>query len=216
MKKTYLCVLVIVIASTTQAQFDASNLSASLSGNYTMYKGYFQQKTPGVKIDLGYSINEKLRVSLGYTYHAPLKEASIIATTNGTDSKDEVSEIKYTFSTISLACNYTFIGTEEDVFSIYAPVGVSYVSVKYSEKMKGAATSGYTALDQLEPGKESGFTINLGLGAQYNIGKLRLFGDAGIALPANQQNGQYVENNIPSHFVFNAGVRIPFGERSSD
>ena len=114
---------------------------------------------------------------------------------------------------IGLAGNYTFIGTEEDVFSVYTPVGASYVSVKYKEELKEGIPDGYIAQDQVEPGKESGFTLNFGLGTQYNAGSIRIFGDAGVALAANQTNGMYVENNIPAHFVFNVGVRIPFGTR---
>ena len=210
----YLLVLVVLIAGNAKAQFDASYLSASLSGNYTMYKGNFQQKPPGVKFDVGYSLSEKSRISLGYTYHLPIKVASIISTSDGSVSKDVAAEIKYNFSTITLAFNYTFVGTEEDIFSVYAPIGASYVNVKYSEQMKEQASPGFTAQDQLEPGKESGFTINAGIGLQYQLSMLRIFGDGGIAFPANTQNGQYVVNNIPTHFVFNVGVRIPFGARS--
>ena len=214
MKKTiYLLSCAIIVASTATAQIDASNFSLSLSGNYTMYKGSFKKSTPGAKIDIGYSSSEKIRFSLGYTYQSPIKVPSTISTSNGSDSKEVASEIKYNFSTISFGANYTFINTEEDVFSLYAPVGVAYVMAKYKEGSMQAYPQGYTALNQLEPGKESGFTINAGLGTQYNMGAIRIFGDAGVAIPANQTNGQYVQNNIPLHFVFNAGIRIPFGMR---
>jgi len=216
MKTTMFTIVVAMLfAAPASAQFDASNLSGSLSGNYTMYKGEFQKSTPGAKIDLGYSITEKIRVSLGYTYHLPIKEASSIYASNGMDLKSLASEIKYNFMTIGVAMNYTFIGTEEDVFSVYTPVGANYVSAKYKEVLTEAIPDGYAAQDAIEPGKETGFTLNFGLGTQYNAGGLRFFGDAGIALAANQTNGQYVENNIPAHFVFNVGVRIPFGPRDS-
>lgn len=213
LKTTYLLVVACFMAATATAQFDPANFSASLSGNYTMYKGDFGKSTPGAKIDIGYSLTEKARISVGYTYHAPIKIPSSISATNGMDTKTISSEVKYKFSTISLTGSYTFIKTEEDPISIYTPIGVSYVSVKYSETGSQSIPAGYTAVDQLEPGKESGFTINVGLGAQYNMGSLRIFLDGGVALPANQANGQYVVNNIPAHFVFNAGIRIPFGTR---
>ena len=213
MKTIYLLLWASIVASTATAQIDASNFSASFSGNYTMYKGNFKKSTPGAKIDIGYSASEKVRFSLGYSYHAPIKVPSTISTSNGSDLKDVASEIKYNFSTISFAANYTFINTEEDIFSIYVPVGASYVIAKYKEESKVAYPQGYTPLNQLEPGKETGFTINAGLGAQYNLGTVRVFGDAGFAIPANQANGQYIQNNIPVHLVFNAGIRIPFGMR---
>ena len=206
-------VVALIIATTATAQFDPANFSASISGNYTMYKGDFQQKTPGAKIDIGYSLSGKARISAGYTYHAPIKEPSSITVTNGGEFKTLASEVKYKFSTISLTGTYTLIQTEEDPFSMYVPVGLSYVTAKYSEAATEPFPAGYTAVDQVAPGKETGFTINVGVGAQYNIGTLRVFADAGVGLPANQTNGQYTENNIPAHLVFNVGVRIPFGVR---
>ena len=60
-------------------------------------------------------------------------------------------------------------------------------------------------------GKESGFTINLGLGGEYKFGKPSVFGEAGIALPANKAGDAYIENYIPTHFFLNVGVKFSFG-----
>lgn len=216
MKKTVVLMVAIAFATVSQAQFDAANLYASVSGNYTMYKGDFQQKTPGVKLDIGYSFSEKVRGALGFTYHLPIKGASTVTASNGISSTSVPSEIVYNFTTISVLGNYTFGESEENPVSFYSPLGVALVMTKYKENLKGTLPTGYAATDQLEPGKESGFVMNLGLGAQYNFGSARAFADASLVLPANQVNNQYVANVIPSHLVFNAGIRIPFGARSSD
>ncbi|MEO6721883.1 MAG: hypothetical protein ABIN67_16060 [Ferruginibacter sp.] len=138
MKTTYTLVLAIIIASSAKAQFDPAKISASLSGNYTMYKGEFQKSTPGAKIDIGYGLTEKSRIALGYTYHMPIKVPSTIATNNGMESKTLASEVKYKFSTISLTGNYSFVGTDEDDFLLYAAIGAAYVMVKYDEQTKEA------------------------------------------------------------------------------
>jgi len=196
------------------AQFDVANFSASVSGNYTMYKKDFKESTPGVKLDLGYSINEKTRVGLGYTYHMAIKQPSVITSTDGIETSETPSDFKFNFMTISLAGNYTFVNTEEDPFSLYGMVGGSFVMVKYKEEPRSALPNGTIDSDQMEPGKENGLMINLGLGAQYNLGTIRAFADAGVAIPANQANDQYISNPIPFHIIFNAGIRIPFGTRS--
>ena len=89
------------------------------------------------------------------------------------------------------------------------------VLVSYKEKLKGTAPAGEDPMYDVVSGKDNGFTINLAVGTQYAMGgRMRLFADAGIALPANSVNGQYVENVIPSHFMFNAGVRFSLGTGS--
>jgi len=214
MKTIATLVIAMMFAFSASAQFDVANLSASVSGNYTKFMKDFKKSTPGVKLDLGYSGNEKVRVSLGYTYHLAIKEPSVITAFDGTENHEVPSEFKYKFTTISLLGNYTFVGTEEEKFSLYGQAGGAFVMVKMTEEPKGAMPAGTIDSDKMEDMKENGLTINLGLGAQYNLSTLRLFADAGVALPANQANDVYVSNPIPFHLSFNVGVRIPFGTRS--
>jgi len=204
----------VLCTSVAHAQFDVANFSASLSGNYTMYKKDFKENTPGIKFDLGYSLNDKTRIGLGYTYHMPIKIPSVITSFDGSNETQTPSDYKFNFTTISFVGNYTFINTEEDVFSLYGMVGGSFVMVKYKEEPRSPLPTGTIDSDQGEAGKENGLAINLGLGAQYNLGTLRIFADAGVGIPSNQANDLYISNPIPFHIIFNAGVRIPFGQRS--
>jgi hypothetical protein len=88
--------------------------------------------------------------------------------------------------------------------------------VNYKENITGSYDKNVYKYPQdlVEKTKENGFTINLGLGGEYRIGMPSVFGEVGLALPANQVNNSYVENVIPSHFTVNLGIKIPLG--SSD
>jgi hypothetical protein len=211
MKKTLASLCLLFIAGTAMSQFDASQLSIGLNGNYTMYKGNFQQKTPGVQLRLGYDISEKTSAYLAFNYGFPIKTASTIMYSNGTTSTSKESTVKYNFKTITLNANYNLIGNNNEGFSLLGGFGASYVLVNYEETPNATPPAGYIAQDQVEKSNESGFTINLNLGAQYRTGNLTPFFDAGFSFPANQQNGVYVENVIPAHFVINAGVKFHLG-----
>ncbi|HEV7780678.1 MAG TPA: hypothetical protein VGO58_05405 [Chitinophagaceae bacterium] len=191
-----------------------SQISVALGGNYTMYKGDFQKSTPGAQIRVGYAASERIRTELGFTYGFPITQASSVLVADGIGNTVDVdSEIKYKFKTISLLANYNFIGDEETSASLYGQFGASFVLVNYKEDITGSYDKNvYTnPLNQIGKTNESGFTINLGLGGEYRFGTPAVFAEAGIALPANQVGNTYVENVIPSHFVFNLGVRISFG-----
>ena len=212
MKKTLLILVIAMITvSAANAQLDFSNMRVDLGMNYTMYKGDFQEKTPGAKIRLSVPASEKAVLGLGFTYGFPIKIASEVSYSGGSSVP---SEIVFNFKTISLEFDYYFGGENEEGFSVYGSGRGGLVLVNWKEKLKGNAPSGQSPEDQLEPGSENGFTLNLALGGQYSLGKIRIFGDAGVGIPANQVNGQYVENVIPAHIIFNAGIRISLGQGS--
>lgn len=203
--------IAMIAAPVVNAQLDFSSLRVDVGANYTMYKGDFQQKTPGVKVRLSVPDNERIAAGVGFTYGFPIKIASVMAFSGGSTAP---SEVVFNFKTISLEVDYFFGGEKEEGLSVYASGRAGLVLVSYKEKLKGTAPSGEEPYDAVS-GKENGFTINLALGTQYAIGeRLRLFADAGVALPANQVGGQYVENVIPAHFMFNAGVRFSLGAGS--
>ena len=210
-KNLFILVIAMITTLTAGAQLDFSNIRVDVGANYTMYKGDFQQKTPGAKVRVSLLANEKIAVGLGFTYGFPIKIPTTVTYTGGGTVP---SEVIYNFKTISLDVNYYFGGEKEEGFSVYGAGGAGLVLVGFKEKIKGTAPAGQEPQDQLEPGTETGFSINLGLGGQYALGNAKIFADAGIALPANQVNGQYVENVIPAHFIFNIGVRFSFGSRS--
>ena len=203
-------VLAIFIAASSFSQF-----YAGVAGNYTDYKGDFQKSTAGAHIRAGYSFAEKISADLGFTYHSAIKQSSSVYITNeaGDDGIDVPSEINYKFKTITVSANYKFVGSEETAASFYGRFGLGIVLVSYDEKITGNYDKNTYQFpqDQVEKTNQNGFAINLGLGGDYKLGLPIIFGEAGIALPANKVNDAYVENVIPAHFVFNVGVRVPFG-----
>jgi opacity protein-like surface antigen len=211
MKKNLVFLLVFFTVSFAKAQPDFSDLRFDIGANYTMYKGDFQEKTPGAKIRVAVPFTEKVVVGLGFTYGFPIKTPSAVSLSGGGTAD---SEIKFNFKTITLEGDYYFGEEKEEGVSVYASARAGLVLVSYKETVKGTIPSGQEATDLIEKTSQTGFTLNGALGLQYALGNIKIFGDAGIALPANQVNGQYVSNPIPSHFMFNAGVRIGLG--SSD
>jgi len=207
MKKVSLFVLGFIAISSAQAQF-----SVGANANYTMYKQDFQKSTPGVGIRAGYEFSEKNGAYLGFTYGSPIKENSELVLIDGTNGNSESvpSEINYKFKTVSLWANRTFVGDAESTGKFYGSFGASFVMVNYKEEAKEKYGSNLSPVYELE-GKENGFTINLGLGGEYKIGKPAIFAEAGIALPANKVGNEYVENYIPTHFTLNLGVRLSIG-----
>jgi opacity protein-like surface antigen len=210
MKKRILTIMVLAITSfAAHAQLDFSQLRVELAGNYTMYKGDFQQKTPGAKFRVSLPVSEKAAAGLGFTYHLPVKVPSTVLISGGGST---ASEVVYNFKTITLDANYFFGGEKSEGFTAYGTGGASFILVSYKENITGTIPAGQEATDLLAKASLSGFGINLGLGAQYSLGKPKIFGEAGIALPANKVQNQYVSNPIPAHLTFNVGIRFALGE----
>lgn len=207
-KKLSLTALSLIFVLVTKAQPDFSDIRFDIGANYTMYKGDFQEKTPGIKIRAAVPFSEKMAMGLGFTYGFPIKTPSIVALTGGGTVP---SEIVFNFKTITLEADYFFGGEKETGVTVYGSGRAGFVLASYKEKLKGTIPAGEEPLDQVEATTESGFTLNGALGLQYALGAAKIFADAGVALPANQVNGQFVANVIPAHFMFNVGIRIGLG-----
>ncbi|WP_207429732.1 outer membrane beta-barrel protein [Pedobacter sp. SYSU D00535] len=207
MKKIFLSVaLLLGVTIGTRAQL--SNLNLGLSGTYTSYGGDVDKATPGLQFTAGYAIKEKLTAVLGFNYGFPIKQSF---------SDEGFSfESKTTFTTLSLSALYHLVGTTEDNFSLYVPVGAALVTS--NTKMEGNGGGNGMDFEMEADGKLSGLTLNAGLGAQFKVGVPLLFAQAGIALPAgsnstNSRTGDTSEssNPIPFHTILNLGIKIPLG-----
>lgn len=196
------------------AQFDASKITVGINGNYTMYKGNFDKAGMGAQVRVGYAMSEKISTHLGFTYTMPIiQESSVLIADDNGNTIDVPSEISYKFKTISLIGSYHLIGDNETSGSLYAQFGPGLVLVSYKEDITGSydKTTYLYPQNQVEKTSEMGFTLNFGIGGQYRIGKPIVFAEVGYALPANTVNEEYVENVIPSHLMFNFGVKLPLG-----
>ena len=205
MKKIFISALSMCLMYGASAQF-----FAGVNANYSMYKGDFHKSTPGAQVRLGYDFDEKISGFVGFTYGIPIKEpsSSVVMDQNG-NMQDVPSEIKYSFKTIHFLVHYTFVGDQESTGKFYGIAGAGLVLVSYKASITGSYDkNSYTPMDQIN-GSTSGFTLNFGLGGEYKLGGPSLFGEAGIALPANNVNNYYVYNPIPAHFFLNAGLKFP-------
>jgi opacity protein-like surface antigen len=199
MKKVLLLACFFTLSLAASAQLE--NLSVGINGNYTTYKGDVQKSTPGAQFRIGYNFTEKYSASLGFTYGFPIKESF--------DEEDVAGKAETKFSTISLMGAYHLIGTTEDPFSLYFPVGASYVMVSGEATMEGVSAKV----------KDNGLTLNGGIGAQFQVGLPVIFAEAAIALPAGSSSTNSREgvsenpNPIPFHTILNLGVKIPLGRQ---
>lgn len=192
----------------------SAQLSFGVNANYTQYKGDFQQSTPGAQIRGSYSFSPKTAAVLSFTYGMPIKEESTVQMADASNNTiDVASQITYKFKTINFVGQYNLIGDEESTGKLYGMVGGGLVLVTYNEAITGNYDkSQYTEpMNQLEKTTENGLTLNFGVGGAYRVGTPVIFGEAALALPANQANGQYIENVIPAHFIFNLGVKLNIG-----
>ena len=98
---------------------------------------------------------------------------------------------------------YVFFGVELELISESASVSYSsYDASTYTLSSSGGNSASYSA---------SQFYLRLGLGYDLKLGNGKLFGELGIDLAANSENGQQVDVVIPSFFHIAAGYRISFG-----
>lgn len=213
MRKMFLFLCGTFALTAASAQFDASQLTVSVSGNYTLYKGDLQRNTYGPQVRVGYNLGAKTSANLSFTMGAPIKEPSTVELQDQNGNYKTVnSELTYKFKTFTLNGNHNIVGDYETAGSFYLVAGTSYVIASFSEEVTEAYDKTvYTPMDQVESSSEKGFTINLGAGGQYTVGRPIVFGEAGLSLPANRVGNTYVTNYIPAHFTFNVGIKIPLG-----
>lgn len=208
MKKMILSLCGLATISIASAQ-----LSVGAYTNYTMYKGNVGRNAAGFGVRAAYQA-EKNGYSLSFTNGMPMKYNTttyLNSNTSAGSTKEVAAEQKLTFRAIQLAATRTLIGDEESTGRFYGGVGAGFVLASYSETITGSYDK--TAYSQMEGsnGSENGFTLNVLAGGEYKLGMPTLFAEAGIALPANKVNDQYVANYIPAHFMFNVGVKFQLG-----
>lgn len=199
--KKQLLLLSLLLSSSVAVHAQIENFNLGINGNYSSYT----KPTPGGQVRIGYDITRKTGVSLGFAYGLPIKEMR--PGDNGIQNKEQSQ-----YSSASLAVMYHLIGSTENNFSIYLPFGVSYVLASNVSVLEGISTKS----------KETGLTINAGIGTQFKLGLPVLFAEAGAAIPSgtnyNSREGAVSEgapNPIPFHTILSLGIKFPLGYGSS-
>lgn len=209
MKKFLLSCSTLFAILTASAQF-----SAGIGGTYSMYKGEFQKSAPGIQARLAYQLQDRSRLGLNVTYGLPITQSYplTLQSNNGSASKDVTAEDSYKFLTFDLMGNYDFIGDQDATVSVYGKFGIGLVLVNYDQTIKDNYDKNTFSAPEMGSGSVNGFTLNLGLGGEYNLGRSAIFAEAGIALPANKVNYSFYYNPIPFNINFSLGARYKFGE----
>lgn len=204
-KNLLLSMCVLMLSITANAQ-----INVGIGGTYTNYGGEIKKATPGLQLRGAYNIDEKKAVSLGFSYGLPIKQ---------TFSEDEFTsgyKLTTSFMSLNVLGIYHLIGTYEDNFSLYFPIGGSYVMGKNKFETEGEPDPDFSI--EADDEKFSGLTLNGGVGVQFKIGSPFVFAEAGFAFPtgsanSNTRDGVSSEssNPITGHTILTLGIRLPFG-----
>src|SRR5436305_14271559 len=129
MKKIYFLLSGLCLIFTASAQ-----VSISVNGNYTMYKGDFKKSTPGAQVRVSYDFYEKMTGVIGFTYGMPINVSgtSYVMDQNG-NTQEVASQMKYNFKTFHFLAHYTFVGDQETAGKFYGIAGAGIVLVSYKE-----------------------------------------------------------------------------------
>ena len=205
MKKIFLSLIGLASFWAASAQF-----SVGVNANYSKYGGNLSRGATGVGIRASYQ-QERTGGFLSFTNGFPITQVGTISITDNTNgtSKEVAAEAKLSFKTISLIGTRTLIGDAETAGKFYLGFGASFVIAKSTETIKESYDQAVYTAPEMYNDSETGFTINGLLGGEYKIGRPIIFAEAGFALAANQVNNTYVENVIPTHMVFNLGLKLP-------
>ncbi|MEJ6979008.1 hypothetical protein WG906_01010 [Pedobacter sp. P351] len=198
MKKTLLALAVLgTFTFSSNAQI---NLSAGAT--YSNYGSDIGNATPGIQLRGAYNISRKKAVALGVAYSLPVKQTIDY----GAGSYEQTSS----FISGNLFGIFHLIGGYDNNFSLYFPLGISYVLGEYKAVSSAATTT--------QNEKLNGLTFNLNLGTQFRIGSPLIFAEAGFAIPSgntsNTQTGVTGTNLVPAHSILQLGVRLPLGSDS--
>ncbi|WP_196885496.1 outer membrane beta-barrel protein [Aureivirga sp. CE67] len=187
MKKiTKLLFLLMFIAFSTSKMHSQVSLGGQVS--YLNVLGDVKTSNIGIGIKGEYAKSEKMAFTGGVSYFLPSE----------LENKDKVSYLN-----LFLEAKYYVVGDYEADFGLYPIIGAGIIvgNIEASEDAVGY---------EVEEDSTSGITINLGIGAEKNIGFGYVFLDAKGLIPAKTYNSrEESEVTFPFSFSVNAGLRIP-------
>jgi hypothetical protein len=213
-KTTHMCMLLAAICilgfQKTYAQFDKENLS--LGGGLAFFGYAGTGSTLAINLRGNYNMDEKSSVVVGYNFHLPISydyQTTVVASSSSvTPSQMDVKTTdKVNIHNIFLNYHRYFVGDNEESLGIYGLAGVGLTFASLSTEYESYDQSKYNLNSGGASVSVSGFIIDLGLGANFNMERLAIFGELKGGIPANQANNTLVYNPIPFHYSVTAGVR---------
>lgn len=207
----------LLVASATIMSFAAfSQFSMSASGSYVNFFGDFSQvKAPGLGLQAEFGTDKGI-ITGGFNYFIPNTyewevDAYASESTVTPHSISLTAEEKVSTLLIHVGVKKYFAGDYDDDFGFYGTVDAGLMLLPYSTTINEDydKSTYFTSIDGYTE-TLSNLVISGGLGFEYNIDPLYIFGETKLMIPANQVNGGAVEVEISPSAVFNVGVRYPF------
>ncbi len=209
LKKT---ILISILALATNAA--TAQLSVGASFSYLNFLGdYSELSTPGLSLRGDYAQDDRLVFTGGFGYYfgntdeteytlSPLSSTNNPITVEGENS--------YSFINVYVGAKRYFVGDYEGDFNIYGELDLGLLLSPYKSEITESYNESNYQTPELTDETFSNFIIGAGVGMEANLGFGYGFAEAKLNIPANQENGETVEVEIPGQIALNLGVRIPF------
>lgn len=194
--KKILCLAALTVFFTLRTK---AQINIGAAATYVNYGYSIGKPAPGIQVRGAYNFRRKMGAALGLAYNIPIKQttSSYVQTTN--------------LVSANLMAIMHVIGGYEDNFSLYIPLGLTYVLGKSTYKTTDPTSS------VIEDDNLNGLAIGAALGLQFNIGTPFIFAEAGFAMPngvnSNTTTGVTSPglSNAPFHTTLSVGLRFPLG-----
>ena len=207
---------VVILLLTINPRDSKGQISVGGTLNYTKYLGGSTIKSAGIGLQGSYDVSDQLAVRFTFQYNFPaeMNEYTYVTAFSSATSPSQL-EIPYSTTTNVMMFNFDgkkYFGNasvEDGGFYGLAGLGLALAKSKFETGSYDQSLyySGFDATSS----NTSQFYLRLFLGYEYSLSKLKLFGESGLGLAANQVNEEEVEIQLPSYFNFNIGVRLPLG-----
>jgi len=135
--------------------FNKNALDADLAADFGAVSSSDDRSDTAYKLQLGYQINKNFAVEGGYV---DLGKVTYAATVTGGTLNVDVKSSGWNLAAVGIL-------PLNEQFSLFGKLGAIHATTKLGAQGTGVV-SGWA-----EPGKESGWSANYGLGASYNINK---------------------------------------------
>jgi hypothetical protein len=215
LKKAALAVAFSFTAIGAQAQFNVGGAIAL--NNYTHDIGLFFAFQPRI----GFDYKEgKLGITAGLNY-SPASRETEGSRTASNSTRTNTIKIAITetlrIQNYFIHAHYRF-GNEDNNFrfGFIAGPSVDMISLKYRQ---GRPKTGYNFDDGgvvYENAQLTGPKVDVGMSGEYRSGKGILFAEVILGMPANQVNGQYIDNPTVAHYGLWLGYKFVFGQRNNN
>jgi hypothetical protein len=171
---------------------------------------------PAIQPRLGYDFSEgKISFMAGFNFSPLTKKNDFSVPYFNSDGsyQDVAYSEKIAINNLFFHLAYR-VGSPENAFRFKFIAGVStdFISLKY--EAKDNIPAGYQTDYDVKNATLSGPKLDLGIGGDYRINNRGdLFFELILGLPANQANGEYINNPTVGHQGLSIGYHFYFGER---